>query len=230
MPTKIKKHFISVVIITLLASCGRVTIENTQVNNSTSPAQVSETEAVSIVSIAQTSVSNTNYLHECKAINPEKTMGQVPYLGILPGKTKESELESLLGIPDKTSVFEGVTNLVYGDTGLLVEKGVVKYVVVSMAKTSGFTLKQLVLRYGCPDLVFAVNTTEDQVGYTGTRFIYYDIGIEFSFMVYPTNLNDTPSSVSYFSPMDLQEYLEKNGWTIMGTRFGKPVKWTEAVR
>src|SRR6266540_1071453 len=125
MPNKTIITYIFILLNVLLVSCGQTKLENIQPNTAMVPSEVSETQAVSVVSLVQTSVSNTNYLDECKTINPAKFTDQIPYQGIWPGKTKESELEPLLGAPDKVSVFKDKANWVYGDVGFLIEKGIV---------------------------------------------------------------------------------------------------------
>lgn len=230
MPTKTIKIYVSIAIIVLLASCIRNTIEEGQPNKIPTSTQVTETEPVSVVSLAQTSVSDVNYLRECKTINPTKLTEQIPYENIWPGETKESELESLLGTPDKIFTLKGITNLVYDDTGLLIENGIVTDVRTPIDEKSELTLERLVLTYGCPDIVFAVNTTEDQIGYTSTLFIYHNIGVEIRFFNYPSDLADIPTSISYSRPMDLQEYLQENGWTVMSVQSGKPIEWSDAVK
>lgn len=230
MPRKIIILNISVAITLLLASCARTTIENIQPDKTPAPSEVSATKSASVPSLAQTLISNSNYLRECKTINRSKLTEQIPYKDIWPGKTRESQLVALLGAPDEAFTIKGVTNWVYGGMGLFIEEGVVTEVLVQVDQQSGLTLEQLVLKYGCPDIVFAINTTEDQVGYTGTRFIYYGIGIEFYFMNYPVKLADVPDNIAYFQPMGLQEYLKKNGWTVMGIQSGRPIEWTEALK
>lgn len=230
MPTKTIKIYVSIAIIVLLASCIRNTIEEGQPNKIPTSTQVTETEPVSVVSLAQTSVSDVNYLRECKTINPTKLTEQIPYENIWPGETKESELESLLGTPDETFTIKGVTNWVYGDMGLFIEKGIVTDVLAPVDNESRLTLEQLILTYGCPDIVFAVNTTEDQIGYTGTRLTYHNIGVVIQFSNLPVSLTDIPVYIQYFQPMGLQEYLEKSGGTTMGLQFGKPIEWSEAVK
>lgn len=230
MPNKTIITSIFIALSILLASCGQTKIGNVQPNATMLPSPVSETEAASVTSLVQTSVSNMNYLKECKTINHNKFTEQIPYQDILPGKTNESELETLLGAPDKVSKIKDRTNWVYGNVGLLIEKGTVTYVLVPVEQTSELTLEQLVLKYGCPDLILAVNSTEDQVGYGGVRFIYHFAGMEVDFAKYPVSLSDKPATISYFPSMDLQEYLNKNSWGTMTIQSGKPVEWTEAVK
>ena len=195
--------------------------------------QVAVTEPASNASLVQTLVSNPNYVDQCKTLNPSKLTEQISYKNIWPGKTKASEVESILGTPQESSVFQGVTTLVYGATESFVqiENGVVTYIVVDPDTETRFpiTFEEVVLRYGCPDLVLAVNTTEDQVGYNSVRFIYSMIGMEVSFAGYPTNLGSSSDNISYFPPVTVQEYFEKNGWAAIRF-FTQSVEWTEAVR
>lgn len=213
------------------ASCGNALINNDQPNGSAELTQAFETEPVSNALLAQTLVSNTNYLDPCKTINPIKLTEQISYQNIWPGKTKESEVESILGTPEERSVFRGVKNLVYGDTGLLVdvENDVVTYIVVNPDKDLPITLEEVVLRYGCPDLILAVNTTEDQVGYNSIRFIYSTIGMEVSFAGNPTGLASNADNISYFPPASIQGYFEEHSWAGVSWS-AQPVEWNDAVK
>ena len=213
----------------LMASCTSTISAETEPNNASE--KTSATKSASVSSLAQTLVSNTTYLDECKTLNPLKFTEQIPYQNIWPGKTKESEVESILGVPDKRSVFRDVIDLVYGDNGFFVEiqNGSVTYIVVPVEGASGFTLKEVILKYGCPDLVLAVNTTEDQVGYNSIRLIYSTLGLEVSFAHYPANLSDSADIISYFPSMTVQEYFEKNGWAEMRWS-AQPVEWNDAVK
>ena len=101
MPSKFTKFSMSIVIVFLLVSCMGNAVEESQSNKTPIPTRIPGTEPVSIVWLAQTSVSNANYLGECKSINPSKLMEQIPYQNIWPGETKKSELEILLGTPDE---------------------------------------------------------------------------------------------------------------------------------
>ncbi len=225
MSNKMIKIFLCVAVTVLLTSCaGTMVEENLPTSN-----QVVETETPSIALAAQTLTSNVNYLGECKFINSSKLKVQISFQNIWPGTTKESEIEALMGAPDTTYIIKGVTNLVYGDIGLLVEDHIVTYVLAPIDENSGLTLRQVVLTYGCPDIIFAINTTEDQTGYAGTLFIYHNIGIEFSFLNYPATLSELPDNASYFQPMSFQEYLQESSWNVIGIPFGKPVEWNEAV-
>ena len=219
-----------VAITVLMASCARSAGEETQINKTPAQSQIIATESVSIVSLAQTSVSNTNYLSECKTINPAKLTEQIPYRNILPGKTKESEVESILGMPDKRSVFRDEINLVYGsDVGVLVINNIVTPILVSSKDESKSTLEEAILKYGCPDIVLAVNTTEDQVGYNSIRLIYSMLGLTVSFAHYPANLGDSLDKIWYFPSMTIQEYFEKNSWAEVSSS-AKPVEWNDAVK
>ena len=238
MPTKLGEYLILVMSIAFLASCGNALINNDQPNSSVASTQVLEStqafenESDSNPLLAQTLISNTNYLDPCKSVNPIKLTEQIPYLNIWPGKTKESEVESILGTPDKRSIFRGVKDLVYDDTGLSVdiESGVVTYIVVNPEESNlPITLKEVILRYGCPDLILAVNTTEDQVGYNSVRFIYSTIGMEVSFAGYPTGLGISADDISYFPPATVQEYFEKNSWAGVSWS-AQPVELNDAVK
>jgi hypothetical protein len=230
MSTKLRKYFILVITITFSASCGNSLINNNQPNSSMEPTLASETEPVSNALLAQTLVSNTNYLNECKSLNPLKLTEQIPYQNIWPGKTKEAEVESILGVPDKRSVLGDEINLVYGsDLGVLVKNGIVTSILVYPEDETRFTLEEVILKYGCPDLVLAVNTTEDQVGYNSIRLIYSKVGLAVSFAHYPANLSDSIDKIWYFPFMTVQEYFEKNGWAGMPGS-AQPVEWNDAVK
>ena len=212
--TKIISIYIATVV--LMASC-----------------QVTVSEPVSNAPLAQTLVSNPNYLDQCKSLNPIKLTEQIYYKNILPGKTKASEVESILGTPQERSVFEGVTNLVYGDTEFFVsiENDVVTYIVVDPDTETRLpiTLEEVVLRYGCPDVMLAFNTKEDQVGYNSVSFIYSTIGMEVRFPNFPTSLGSNANNISYFPSMTVQEFFEKYSWAEIRF-FAQPVEWNEAIK
>jgi hypothetical protein len=221
---------ISICIITfvIMASCTSIVNPETGPNNSSD--QVSVTESASVISLAQTLVSNTNYLDECKTLNHLKLTEQIPYQNIWPGKTKESEVESILGIPDKRSVLRDEINWVYGsNVGLIVQDGIVTSILVSLEDESWLTLEEVILKYGCPNLIMAVNTTVDQVGYNDIRLIYSRLGLAVSFPGYPANLSTRADAIWYFPMMTVQEYFEKNGWARMPWS-AQPIEWEDAVK
>ena len=195
--------------------------------------QITITEPISNASLAQTLVSNPNYLDQCKTLNPLKLTEQISYKNIWPGKTKASEVEAILGTPQERSTFGVVTTLVYGDTEFFVEieNGVVTYIVVDPDEETKLpiTLEEVILRYGCPDLVLAVNTTEDQVGYNSIRFIYSIIGMAASFPNFPTSLGSNANNISYFPSMTVQDFFEKYSWAEIRF-FAQPVEWSEAIK
>jgi hypothetical protein len=221
MPTKLRRYLILVMALAFSGACRNVLM--------LTPA--SETQPVSNIFLAQTLVANPNYLDECKTLNPIKLTEQIPYQNILPGKTKESEVESILGMPDERSVFQGEINLVYGDTGLLVDikNDVVTYIVVNPESKLPITLEEDILQYGCPDLFLAVNTMEDQVGYNSIRLIYSTIGLAVSFAGYPTSLGSSADAIPYFPPLTIQEYFETNGWAQMPFS-AQPIEWNDAIK
>lgn len=186
--------------------------------------------SASVVSLTLTSVSNPKYLSKCKNLNPVDSEKQISYQNIWPGKTRESDLELILGSPDEKYTFSGTTDWVYDNVSFSIEGDMVTEVLISVETETDLTLMEIILEYGCPNIIFAVNTTEDQAGYTDTRFVYHNIGAEFSFRNYPTSLNNTPSHIKYFQPMNLEEYLETNEWTALDTYLGKPIEWNDAVK
>lgn len=215
------------IVVVLTTSCSRIAVKETEPNTTPSPKSV--TQSVSVESLVKTAVSNPNYLRECKDLNPVDSEEQISYRNIWPGKTKASELELILGSPDEKYTFSGTTDWVYDDISLSIEGDIVTEVLISVDTGTDLTLMEIILEYGCPNIIFAVNTTEDQFGYTDTRFVYHNIGAEFSFRRYPASLNDTPSHVKYFRPMNLEEYLETNEWTALDTYLGKPIEWNDAI-
>ena len=221
---------ISICIITIVAMTSCTSIGNPENEPNNASDQLSVTESASVVSLAQTLVSNTNYLNECKTLNPLKLTEQILHRNIWPGKTKESEVESILGIPDKRSVFRDEINLVYGsNVGLFVQDGIVTSILVSLENESWLTLEEVILKYGCPNLILAVNTTVDQVGYNDIRLIYSMLGLAVSFPGYPANLSTRADAIWYFPMMTVQEYFEKNGWARMPWS-AQPIEWEEAVK
>ncbi|HET9907418.1 MAG TPA: hypothetical protein VFQ23_12270 [Anaerolineales bacterium] len=188
---------------------------------------------VSNAQLAQTLVSNPNYLDQCKSLNPIKLSEQISYKNVWPGKTKASEVESILGTPQEKSSFDGGTNLVYGKSEFFVsvENGLVTYIVVDPNPETNLsiTLEEVILRHGCPDVILAFNTTEDQSGYNSVRLIYSTIGMEISFANYPTSLGSSALNTSYFPPMTVQEFFDTYSWTEMRF-FTQPVEWSEAIK
>jgi hypothetical protein len=230
MSTKLRIYLLLVIAITFSTSCGYVLANNNQPTSSIEPIQASATEPLSNTLLAQTLVSQPDYLGRCETMNPAKLTEQIPYQNIWPGLTKESEVQAILGMPDKRSVFRDEINLVYGnDIGILVKDNVVTTILVSPDADVRFRLEEVIIKYGCPDLILAVNTTEDQVGYNSIRFIYSTIGLAISFAEYPANLSDGVDKTWYFPPMTVQEYFEKNGWARRRSS-AQPLEWNEAVK
>ena len=230
MPARARTIILSFLLIVFIISCRRNENERIQPTSTFAVTPVSTSPPVSIQLFAEDLASDVNYLTECRLINSTRTTEQIAYKNVLPGKTTETELRLLFGTPDKTSVMKGVTDWVYGNIGLTSENGVITYILVPFEGSPDLTLKWFVLTYGCPDFIFAVNTSSIPGNFDDTLFVYHHAGFEIQFGSYPAAISDVPVNISYFQPAGIQEYIDENGWAVLGLGFGKPVVWTDAVK
>lgn len=184
----------------------------------------------SLISLIKSVASNPNYLKRCRDINPNREKTQIAYQGIRPGKTSEDEAKSLLGPPDQSFTVMNVTNWMYGDVGLYIERGIVTDVLVPANDAPAMTLEKFVRLYGCPDVIFAIDSGEEPYGnYDATRFGYHNIGLVVQFSNFPVTMNSIPEYIQYFQPMSLDDFLIKNAWDQATINFGKPVDWEDAI-
>ena len=93
-------------------------------------------------------------------------------------------------------------------------------------------MKDIILKYGCPDLIFAIDSSIDQPSgtYNWTKFIYLGDGLEFLFKSFPVLLSDIPKSVTFFKPQSLESYMKLSNYTNFDLKEGKPVSWRETVK
>ena len=196
------------------------------------PFDLLSTSTVSPSMMAATLVSNTNYMQECKRINPEIRQGQIDYLNIYPGQTRVEDIEAMIGKPIKRNdPSANDREWHYDNFNVYIKRGndVVDSILVFGDTQFMVSLEYLVKEYGCPDLIYAIDKSEDYPSgaYSFTEFIYFRNGVEFAFDSFPVHLSDLPVFIDFFVPQFLEEY--SYNYIYPNYEVGKPVTWDEAV-
>lgn len=186
-------------------------------------------EQSEIVMLA-TMIANPEYIRECKETFPAAGKGQVYFLKISPGLTTKEEVERELGAPLKRSIQE--VEWQYNAYNIYFTGNIVDVVLVYDSNLMKAAFAKFLEDYGCPDLVYAFDKSEDHPSghYTMTRFIYLKAGVEFAFQNYPIRLTDDPINIEYFKPQSLEEYLVHSGYDNYSLDAAKTVSWGDAVR
>ena len=171
--------------------------------------------------------ASPNYMAGCEKINLNSTKMQAGYKDIYPGYTTKDEVEDLLGKPIRTNEINSTTweydNLAVTFDGLIVNE-------LFVAGDSVTGLKDMILKYGCPDAIYALDINEEHRGeYSRLLFIYPGIGFDFTVDIIPADLNGRINDMSYFKPGTLAYYSDLIH-TLDITDTSKLMTWDEAVQ
>jgi len=182
----------------------------------------------------ETMVTKPNYLAGCKILSKTIITKQIDYSGVIPGKSTDHDVISLLG-DEMVKVF----NSWVFDNGVTVtfaqsENPVVDLILIdrnpALAKIASSVL-DMVGKYGCPKIIYAYDPTMDRpfVEYEVTVFAYPTIGIEFYAPDYPVDLKAKPDEVIIFVSETLSDYLLENTFIYSPSGQAMVVSWDEAV-
>ncbi len=220
---------ICLVIAVLLTACIPTKI-NGEVQN-TDPT-LAPTPAPSPAILAKTLVADPEYLRDCMIVGSPRQHIQLDYLDIFPGQSTDENVKTLLGDPLERNHVKKIEEWVYSGFNIYLESNIVTSIDVYDDVQIMVSLKELISEYGCPDLIFAIDTSIDQPAgnYDLTKFIYYNNGVEFFFPDFPVSLSDVPISIGFFKAESLESYLERYNYDNYGPENGKLVSWNEAVQ
>jgi hypothetical protein len=180
--------------------------------------------STSTISI-ETLSADPNYMSGCKEINPNSVSRQASYKGIYPGQTTLDEVRNVLGKPLRTYDLTDIS-WEYDNLAVVFDESIVIGLYVD---GDNATLKDLILRYGCPDAIYAVDIYEHPSGaFSRLLFLYPDIGFDFAIDNIPAKLNDTIYQMDYFLPGTLEDY-KKRSFSLTIANASKPMTWDEAV-
>lgn len=188
----------------------------------------------------ETLVADPNYMKGCLAINPTKYKKQADFMNIYPGVTPPYEIEILLGkadtVTNQSFSVEGEEAHSYKALKATIFIDVRTHVVdvIDIHPTNPPSLREIVKLYGCPDVIYAIDTNYELTGkYSATLLVYYRYaGISFSFDNLPIEEDAKPRYIYYFFPG--LKFLE-NAYNLEPPTYAYlagylPITWYEAVR
>lgn len=229
-----KKMFISLTFLTISISFlfGCTLIQKGHTIDATKSPTISSTTISLSAAEVVTFVSNPEYMKECKMINPDNHKGQISYLGIYPGQSTSEDVLKHLDRPTETNYFSNDEEWVYKGFNINIEEDVVESIDVYGDPQLVVSLKELIIQYGCPDLILAVDDSIEQPNgsYSLAHFIYIGNGIDFIISGFPVSLTDVPYSVGFFIPQSLEDYLNRSDYINFGPKVENVVSWREAVK
>jgi len=203
------------ILMLLISSCTSTTLLKTPTPVSTPTRSIETLQA------------DPSYMAECKKINRDIVDEQASYKGIYPGRTTQDEVRNVFGKPLRVPQIKEII-WEYGDRSVVFDKSKVSKLYVFGDNAT--TLKDLILQYGCPDGIYALDTSVHAYGdYSRLVFFYHRIGFQFSIGHNPAKLNDTVDQMTYFMPGTLDDY--KNTFRFFSVPNSiKLMTWDEALR
>lgn len=182
--------------------------------------------------LAQTLVADPQYLADCRAVWGHSLDAQQGYYGIIPGWANQEDVWKLVGDPLEVDITSEGSEWTYKGYAVEFTGGVVASVYVDDDPRILVSLRELISKYGCPDLIFAFDNSIDQPSgsYNITIFTYLSKGIGLYMGDFPVSLSDVPYLVEYSAPTSLEKYLEERPDMADSLVVAKPVSWGEAVK
>lgn len=183
-------------------------------------------------SLSRKLINDKQAMQECKAINSSVQTIQFDYHNVLPGQSTVEDVIAQFGNPTQQSHFHDIDEWAYSNFNIYVKDSVVESIDIHVDPEIMVSLKEWVSNRGCPDLIFANDTSIDQASgnYNLTTFIYLNNGAEVFFAGFPIALSDMPSSIVLFKPESLEEYLERHVFMKYSFQNGSPFSWSDAVK
>lgn len=222
---------ISVVISFYVSSCA--SSNNSSSNNQ--PAVMQSPVSTLTVQDVESIINSENYLKECRLKYPIVNSQQIGFLEVYPGITTKDELIAQLGQPNKFSKTDQVEEYLYFDASksyayhFYVTKNVVSDISIGSDIRQLDSLKNILEKYGCPDLVIAELLSDDPFAipseYNTTYFQYLKAGLWIRFEGYPINYSDMPTVISFEKPLSLISFLELR----FNPQASKVVPFSEAI-
>jgi hypothetical protein len=223
MKRKIENLCLAVIFLVLIAACG---------SQPSSPIVGSSTPPATIPTFvdAETLVAHPDYMVDCRSKYPQISQSQVGYKDIYPGTTTKESLQKMLGSPSKKiQLLESETEWLYDSSlALFLEQDRVAEIFIfnDLLKP----LQNYLILYGCPDVMFVIDTNQHPSGnYDTLLLVYHSIGLTLMFDKFPVQNTDTPIQASFFSAGTLDDFLARKQFLEDSTK-AKPIFWLEAIK
>lgn len=178
----------------------------------------------------------SRYLQDCRDIYSTANYQQIGYRDIYPGKTTIDQVAKIYGQSRKYSfdktyeewIIDGPNqNLLYTVSA---SNNLVDYVFVRTDQEILLSLKELLKKFGCPEVIIAVelepSIDTSTFVYNTTFFVYLTNGIEIRFEGFPVSYSSPASIITFERPYDLEEYLTNVSFSVEAA---SPVTLDEAV-
>jgi hypothetical protein len=170
--------------------------------------------------------ADPGYMAGCKEFNPISMNEQAGYQGIYPFITTQEEVSNILGTPLRINEFNEIS-WEYGKLDVVFDKKIVSELYVVGDDVT--TLKDLIVQYGCPDVIYALDINEHPFGeYSRLLFLYPSIGFDFTIDHIPAKMNDIVYDMRYFKPGALDDY-KNMFFTLSVPNASKPMTWDRSV-
>ncbi len=153
-----------------------------------------------------------HYLSDCKRQYPPEFAQQVGFHEVYPGVTTPSEALEKLGPYQQDYNTDNGKLYSYETFNFFAIDDLVNYISVQPDSATVRSVKDVLMAYGCPDLILASIRADDPYGdemvFNNTEFIYAEEGISIDFGSYPLKLSSTVPGLFFMKPTEPQTYLD----------------------
>jgi hypothetical protein len=172
-------------------------------------------EAPTLIQPSGKVIHDSSYLQDCRLQYPTKNDRQVDFRNVYPGITTVPDMLEKFGQPNKSS---GDDDQGYQYIYINKERGysydfftkdhIIKGVSVDDPEIV-VPLKDILNKYGCPDLIVAESGEDDTIGapiiFNGVSFTYLNAGLLIRFDGYPIEYTSIPDVFAFMNPAYLKE-------------------------
>lgn len=160
-------------------------------------------------------IDDKDYMNGCQGIYPPPPKNQVDFKGIFPGVSSVATLIDNLGEPYTYTQFNNIDNYRYSNesSDFIYEFSSFDDIIdgITILKGKELANVQVLLNtFGCPNLIVANKLDEhydEDKTYDAITFLYLEGGIQIGFDKYPLHISDTPRSVWFNPPSDIESYV-----------------------
>lgn len=210
---------------------------NTQ--ETTSPIQpIEETpfdtqETVPLVQPSGKVIYDSSYLQDCRLQYPTKNDRQVGFRNMYPGVTTVPDMITQFGQSYRYSEYDQRDYYVYINKeagyvyGFSAKNNIIEDISIDDPEIV-VPLKDILNKYGCPDLIGAESREDDTIGapiiFNGVSFTYLNAGLLIRFDGYPIEYTSIPDVFAFMNPVYLKEKTE-----FVNTKYAVLASFSEAV-
>lgn len=174
-------------------------------------------------------VNNSTYLLDCKNIYNIKNQSQICFNNLCPGLINQDQILDLYQTPLSQYSYIGETYLRYPDFGVQITDNNLHSVDIFNDKDLFKSFNEQLSMYGCPDLMIAIDSSEEPNGdYFRLGVFYTKSGLEFIFSKIPIELVDSPEEVVLFTPIDVKDFYTAFPY-FDDISSSKIINWKDAV-